>query len=48
MRIPHFAGAPNQLIDEIITSIPFSEISTKIGYTVNFEQLESGIEFYRV
>lgn len=32
MIVPHFAGAPNQTVDEIINSPSFSEVSTKIGY----------------
>jgi outer membrane receptor for ferrienterochelin and colicins len=45
MLVPHFAGAPNQLIDEIIESNPFSEVSTKLSYTF---PLTTGtkLEFY--
>lgn len=32
MIVPHFAGAPNQLTDEIINTPSFSEISLKTGY----------------
>jgi len=46
MKIPHFAGAPNQLIDEIVTSNPYSELSAKIGYTLELAKMESAIEFY--
>ncbi len=46
MEIPHFAGAPNQLVDEIYTSDPFSELSTKIGYTIEVEKMQTNIEFY--
>lgn len=46
MKIPHFAGAPNQLVDEIITSDPFSELSTKIGYTVFLKKMQTEIEIY--
>lgn len=46
MKIPHFAGAPNQQIDEIFTSDAFSELSTKIGYTFSMEQVGSEIEIY--
>ena len=45
MIIPHFAGAPNQLIDEIIESSPFSEISTKIGYVLPIST-ETNLEIY--
>lgn len=46
MKIPHFAGAPNQTIDEIITSDAFSELSAKIGYTLPIEKLGNNIELY--
>ena len=45
MIVPHFAGAPNQLVDEIVTSSPFSEISTKIGYSLPIST-ETNIEIY--
>ena len=46
MKIPHFAGAPNQAIDEIITSDVFSELSTKIGYAFTINQFGNNIELY--
>lgn len=46
MKIPHFAGAPNQTIDEIITSDAFSDLSAKIGYTLPIEKLGNNIELY--
>lgn len=46
MKIPHFAGAPNQTIDEIIISNSFSELSAKVGYTLQIEKLGSDIEIY--
>jgi len=46
MKIPHFAGAPNQLVDEIITSDPFSELSAKIAYTLSLNKMNSNIELY--
>lgn len=46
MKVPHFAGAPNQLVDEIITSKAFSEVSIKAGYTVPVKGLQANIEFY--
>ena len=46
MKVPHFAGAPNQTVDEIITSDPFHEVSLKVGYTLRNKKLKSGIEFY--
>jgi outer membrane receptor for ferrienterochelin and colicins len=46
MKVPHFAGAPNQTIDEIFTSDAFSELGTKVGYTIPIENLANGIEIY--
>jgi len=46
MKVPHFAGAPNQTVDEIITSNPFSELSTKVGYTFPVEKLGNQVEIY--
>lgn len=46
MKIPHFAGAPNQTTDEIFISDVFSELSTKIGYTFPVEQFKNDIEIY--
>ena len=46
MVIPHFAGAPNQLVDEMYTSDAFSELSAKIGYTIEIEKTQSNLEFY--
>ena len=45
MIVPHFAGAPNQLVDEMFTSPSFNEVSTKIGYKL---PLQSGtnVEFF--
>lgn len=44
MKIPHFGGAINHTTDEIITSDAFSELGTKIGYTLPVRK--SGIEIY--
>ncbi len=46
MKIPHFAGAPNQLIDEMFTSNSYSELSAKFGYTIQLNQMQSAIELY--
>ena len=35
MKVPHFAGAPNQLFDEIITTDSFSQLSLKINYNIS-------------
>uniref|UniRef100_UPI004049794E TonB-dependent receptor n=1 Tax=Flavobacterium sp. TaxID=239 RepID=UPI004049794E len=46
MKVPHFAGAPNQLVDEIITANSFSELSTKLGYKIPLKAMESNLEVY--
>lgn len=46
MKVPHFSGATNQLIDEIFTTDQYSELSAKIGYSFLLTQLESEIELY--
>jgi len=46
MKIPHFAGAANQSVDEIITSNSFSELSAKAGYTISLKKMQTKIEFY--
>lgn len=46
MVMPHFACAPNQSVDEMYNSDPFSELSTKIGYTIGIEKMQSKLEFY--
>jgi len=39
MKVPHFAGAPNQVVDEIFTSDSFSELSVKVGHKIPVEKL---------
>lgn len=46
MKVPHFAGAPNQLVDEIITTNSFSELSTKLGYKIPLNSMDSNLEVY--
>lgn len=46
MKAPHFAGAVNQTVDEIITTNTFSDVSTKVGYTIPYKNLKSNIELY--
>jgi len=46
MKVPHFAGAPNQVVDEIFTSDSFSELSVKVGHKIPVEKLGNQIEFY--
>lgn len=46
MRVPHFAGAPNQLTDDIITTNSFSELSAKLSHIKVIESLNSELELY--
>lgn len=46
MLVPHFAGAPNQLVDEIEKTNSFHELSFKVNYTIDFKKLKSKINFY--
>ncbi len=46
MLVPHFAGAPNQTVDEIISSDSFSEVSFKFAYSIGLKKMNSKIELY--
>ena len=46
MKVPHFAGATNQLKDEIIESETFSNLSIKIGRDFSLKNLGTIIEIY--
>lgn len=46
MVVPHFAGSPNQLRDEMVHTTPFSELSLNMSYTLPFKQLANNIELY--
>ena len=46
MLVPHFAGAPNQLVDELFESSNFSEFSIKLAYELDLPKTGSKIEFY--
>ena len=46
MILPHFAGAPNQLLNELYTSNAFSELSTRIGYTIPLLRAQAAVELY--
>ena len=46
MKVPHFAGAPNQLRDEIITTETFSELSLRLAYNLKLEKLGNNLELY--
>ena len=46
MDVAHFAGAPNQKVDEIIQSQIFNEWGYKIAYTAPIEKWKTKIEFF--
>ena len=46
MTIAHFAGAPEQLVDEYVKSPAFSEVGIKSSYTFNLDRINSGIEIF--
>jgi outer membrane receptor for ferrienterochelin and colicins len=46
MKIAHFAGATNQTVDEMVLTKPFSEVNSKIGYTIERKNLGFDFEIY--
>lgn len=46
MILPHFAGAPNQEVDEMFTTSPFHQLSVKASYGMNVKSMDSRIEFF--
>jgi outer membrane receptor for ferrienterochelin and colicins len=46
MELVHFAGAPEQVVDEYVTSPAFFELNFKVGYTFNFKIVDSGLELF--
>lgn len=46
MTIPHFAGAPNQAFDEIISTKPFSELNLKVSRTIALRSDRTKVEIY--
>ena len=46
MELVHFAGAPEQAVDEYVTTPTFFELSMKVAYTFKFEVLDSGLELF--
>lgn len=46
MKISHFAGAPNQTNDEFLTTPTFSEINSKISYTIPSKKYDMNFEIY--
>lgn len=46
MTIAHFAGAPEQTVDEYKTTSSFSEVGLKTSYLFNLNKLNSGLELF--
>jgi len=46
MLMTHFAGAPEQTVDEYKTTPSFFELGFKVGYTFNFDVVDSGLEVF--
>ncbi len=46
MMVPHFAGASNQNVDEIVETPSFSELNIKGSYTFRFNKLPFTLECY--
>ena len=46
MKVPHFAGAPEQSVDEITNTETFSDLSSKFGYIIPVSNFNSNIEIY--
>lgn len=46
MNIAHFAGAPNQFVDEIIRTEDFVELNFKTSYIIPMKNVNSSIEFF--
>lgn len=46
MMVAHFAGAPNQTVDEILKTKTFSEINSKIAYLIPSKKYDMNFEIY--
>ncbi len=46
MEMVHFAGAPEQSVNEYVTSSTFFELNLKVGYTFRFDMIDSGLEVF--
>ena len=46
MEVVHYAGSPEQVVDEYVTSPEFFELSIKVGYTFSFDMLDTGLELF--
>jgi len=46
MELVHFAGAPEQTVNEYLTSPAFFELSLKVGYTFRLNLIDTGLEIF--
>ena len=46
MELTHFAGATNQTSDEFVKTKSFSEVNSKIGYTIPSKKYDMNFEIY--
>jgi len=46
MELVHYAGAPEQTVDEYVTTRGFFELGLKAGYTFRFDVVDSGLEIF--
>lgn len=46
MKVPHFAGAPNQSVDEIVETNSFHELSFKVNYSFALPKVKSKLNLY--
>jgi outer membrane receptor for ferrienterochelin and colicins len=46
MDLVHYAGAPEQVVDEYVTTSSFFEFGLKAGYTIRLEVVDSGLEIF--
>ncbi|MCG8700978.1 MAG: TonB-dependent receptor, partial [Bacteroidales bacterium] len=46
MDLAHAGGAPEQPVDEYVTTSSFAEVNIKVGYTFALKSLDSGIEIF--
>jgi outer membrane receptor for ferrienterochelin and colicins len=46
MELVHYAGAPEQSVDEYVRTPGFFELGLKAGYTFRFDVVDSGLEIF--
>lgn len=46
MILAHFAGAPEQVVDQYVESPSFTELNAKVSYTFNLPSVDSSLELF--